>query len=157
MTTYTKADPIEVRLWSQMEAKANGCREWTGHARPAGYGRIWFNGKETSTHRVAWELANGPIPTGLHVLHHCDNPPCGETEPSEAYPEGHLFLGTVGDNNADMTAKGRGHNQNETKTCCPQGHFYSEANTYVNPRGSRECRICKRTRAIRYNAKKRSH
>ena len=121
---------------------------------PLGYGRIWFNGKSTGTHRVAWELANGPIPDGLHVLHHCDNPPCCETEPSDAYPEGHLFLGTEADNQADKAAKGRGRNQNKTKTCCPLGHAYTEANTYTNPKGSRVCRICKRARAIRDNTKK---
>jgi len=46
-------------------------------------------------------VANGPIPPGLCVLHHCDNPPCVETGP------GHLFLGTRAVNNADMVSKGR--------------------------------------------------
>ena len=38
-------------------------------------------------------------PGHLHVLHHCDNPPC--VRPS------HLFLGTDADNVQDMLAKGR--------------------------------------------------
>lgn len=29
----------------------------------------------------------------------------------------------------------------------PRGHAYTEANTYRNPRGSRECRTCKRSRS----------
>jgi len=32
------------------------------------------------------------------------------------------------------------------KTHCPFGHPYDEANTYVNPKGSRECRTCRDAR-----------
>ena len=48
-----------------------------------GYANIWWNGVTRSAHRVAYELAIGPIPPGLvidHllsrgcVLHHCVNP-----------------------------------------------------------------------------------
>ena len=42
----------------------------------------------------------GPIPKGMFVLHHCDNPPCVRPD--------HLFLGTAADNTADMMSKGRG-------------------------------------------------
>lgn len=52
-----------------------------------------------SVHRLAWEDAHGPIPDGLRVLHHCDNPPC--------YNVAHLFLGTDGDNAKDRDRKGR--------------------------------------------------
>ena len=58
-------------------------------------------------HRFAWELANGTIPTGMLVCHHCDNPPCVKTEPDEQYPDGHLFLGTYEDNARDAISKGR--------------------------------------------------
>lgn len=51
------------------------------------------------THRLAWQLANGPIPIGMFVCHHCDNPPCCNPE--------HLFLGTALDNNRDRHEKGR--------------------------------------------------
>lgn len=86
---------------------AEGCREWQKARSPWGYGKIGRNGKFLATHRVAWELANGPIPDGMNVLHRCDNPPCCRTEPDEKYPEGHLFLGTTKNNTQDMIAKGR--------------------------------------------------
>jgi hypothetical protein len=48
-----------------------------------GYANIWWNGRTQSAHRIAYELAVGPIPPG-HVidhllsrgcvLHHCVNP-----------------------------------------------------------------------------------
>lgn len=48
---------------------------------------------------VCWEIVNGPIPKGLLVCHHCDDPKC--CNPS------HLFLGTVKDNYDDMVSKNR--------------------------------------------------
>ena len=104
--TVTRKTPTE-RLAAGLERKPNGCLEWTGGRMTKGYGRISVNGKRILTHRLAWILTNGPILNDLWVLHHCDNPPCCQTEPTEGYPNGHLFLGSSLDNNADMTAKGR--------------------------------------------------
>jgi hypothetical protein len=134
------------RLAVGLERKPNGCLEWTGCVTVrSGYGRINIAGRGVVvTHRFAWELANGPIPDGLSVLHHCDNPPCCETEPSEVYPEGHLFIGTQTDNMADMVAKGRsGTRPGSAITHCPDGHKYTPENTYVKPDGGRSCRSCR--------------
>jgi HNH endonuclease len=132
---------IAERLSAELVRKPNGCLEWTGNTDDRGYGRASINGKPAKTHHLAWTLANGPIPPGLCVLHHCDNPPCAQTEPTEGYPDGHLFLGTKADNNADKIAKGRDHNQR--KTHCSQGHEFTEANTYTWG-GHRKCRACGR-------------
>lgn len=76
-----------------------GCQIWTGCIGRDGYGQFRINGKIEGAHRASWMLANGPIPHGLHVLHHCDVPPC--INPI------HLFLGTHADNMADMLRKRR--------------------------------------------------
>ena len=96
--------PLYDRFWEKVRT-GKGCWEWQGGRAAFGHGLIHLgNGnKLVQAHRVAWELANGPIPDGLCVLHHCDNPPC--VRPT------HLFLGTLGDNARDMVAKGRHHEQ----------------------------------------------
>lgn len=66
---------------------------------PRGYGVIYFNGRQTYTHRVSYELHVGPIPDGLFILHRCDVPACVNPD--------HLFVGSAADNVADMMAKGR--------------------------------------------------
>ena len=98
---------VHDRLFAKLVERESGCLEWTGRTT-SGYGSMkGFCGSDRS-HRVAWRLANGAIPEGLYVLHHCDNRICCQTDPTPGYPEGHLFLGTHADNMADMVAKGRG-------------------------------------------------
>lgn len=49
--------------------------------------------------KAAWIMINGPVPSGLHVCHTCDNRIC--CNPS------HLWLGTPTDNVRDCIEKGR--------------------------------------------------
>lgn len=74
------------------------CWEWTGAFDPKGYGHKKRHGTNVAS-RVVWIEVHGPIPDGMEVCHHCDNPPC--VRPS------HLFLGTHKDNADDMLRKGR--------------------------------------------------
>lgn len=76
-----------------------GCYEWSRAKSSKGYGYLRFNGRDVRAHRLAFELAFGPIPDGFHVCHRCDNPPCCNP--------GHLFLGTAKDNHVDKVLKGR--------------------------------------------------
>ena len=85
-------------FWSRVK-KTDSCWLWTGQKQVRGYGRIAINGKRTGAHRFSWQLANGPIPFGMRILHRCDNPPC--VRPS------HLFAGTDLDNYRDAVAKGQ--------------------------------------------------
>lgn len=95
----SRDDSLAYRFWSGV-AIGDGiaCWEWRRRRSSGGHGGITVKGRETGTHRVAWELANGPIPDGLWVLHLCDNAPC--CNPA------HLYLGTPHDNLRDQYDRG---------------------------------------------------
>jgi hypothetical protein len=93
----TAAERLEART---DRTEPDGCWPYVGgYAQRSGHVQMWHQGQMVGVHRVAWELAHGPIPEGLCVCHRCDNPPC--VNPA------HLFLGTVVDNNVDRDRKGR--------------------------------------------------
>lgn len=41
------------------------CKLYKGHGR----NKVWCNGKSYLSHRVIWEMHNGPIPKGMEVDH----------------------------------------------------------------------------------------
>jgi len=101
-----KMRPIKIefepkRFWSKVATgEAGECWEWLAAKDKQGYGHFSIcRGQLRKAHRVAWVLTYGPIPEGLLVCHHWDNPSC-----CNPY---HLFLGTSADNVQDAVRKGR--------------------------------------------------
>lgn len=92
---------ILARFWSKVDkvSSGTGCWLWTAATKEGRYGAFRIPGKCERSHRVSWEISNGPIPEKMHVLHHCDVTLC--VNPS------HLFIGTHQDNMIDKTAKKR--------------------------------------------------
>jgi len=87
-----------IRFFSKIK-KTNNCWLWIASKRQGkramGYGQF-----ETGyAHRASWEIHNGKIPSGMLILHKCDNPPCVNPD--------HLFLGTYQDNENDKKIKSR--------------------------------------------------
>lgn len=115
---------------------AKGCQLWTG---PVGgktgglmYGRVYWLGKHWAVHRLTWTALNGSIPTGICVLHRCDESLC--VNPA------HLFLGTHKENMQDKVAKKR--DTATRKTHCKRGHLRNDVNIWISKKGLKHCRPC---------------
>ena len=94
------------RFWNKVKVGSpDECWEWQAGLTAAGYGLVWINGKMEYAHRILNEIIDGPIPNGICVCHHCDNPKC--VNPL------HLFRATHKENMYDAIAKGRLDNNGE--------------------------------------------
>jgi hypothetical protein len=97
-----ETDPLHLarRLANGLDdAKDGECWEWRRHRNNHGYGKLTINGRGYYAHRLAYQLSKGAIPTGLDVMHSCDNPAC--INPA------HLSVGSRSKNMADCHARGR--------------------------------------------------
>ncbi|UOF80798.1 endonuclease [Caudoviricetes sp.] len=133
--------PIDQRFWEKVDKSApNGCWEWRSAIRGNGYGAFFTHLIEEGrkchgAHRFSWELANGPIPNGLWVLHKCDNRICVNPD--------HLFLGDRKDNMQDAAKKKRICTIGKSRmTHCHRGHKFTSENTRITTQGHRRCKAC---------------
>lgn len=108
-----------------------------GYTKTAYMGRIWY------THRLAYHLFVGSIPSGLTIDHLCRNRAC--CNPA------HLEAVSMRINTLRGTAPAAVH---AAKTHCDRGHQFTPENTYLR-RGrhgiQRSCKTCvnDRRRALR--------
>lgn len=106
------SEPTEARFFRKVNKQGatmphmtSPCWEWIGHRFGNGYGNIRHDKRRSLTHRVAWQLVNGPIPEGLVAIHKCDNPRCVRVESDPNLS--HIWIGTQAENLADMRRKNR--------------------------------------------------
>lgn len=120
------------RFWPRVDRSGgpDACWPWLAGRSGDGYGTVTINYVQIGSHRVAYELAVGPIPAGLTIDHLCRN--------------------TICQNPAHMEPVTQAENTRRAKaavTHCPVGHAYDDANTRINVAGARECRACGRGKA----------
>jgi predicted XRE-type DNA-binding protein len=96
--------PLAEKFWAKVQrGQSHECWLWIGVRFPDGYGFMHRSSKPLlwwRAHCLSWEVHCGPIPNGLCVLHHCDNPSC--VNPA------HLYVGTRADNARDRALRKRG-------------------------------------------------
>lgn len=117
----------------------SGCILWDHAFNSNGYGVVRHNGRLALAHRVAYETAVGPIPTGLELDHLCRTPACVNPE--------HLEPVTHQENMRRSPVTWR-------HEFCAQGH--SMADAYKRPTKGYDCRICRRERQRRYRERRRT-
>jgi hypothetical protein len=121
------------RVAERFEFADDGCWSWTAWRDKHGYGRVSVGSVRKLAHRVVYELCVGPIPGGLELDHLCRNRAC--INPDHLEPVTHHENLMRGDGVSARNAR---------KTHCPRGHALSGNNLYVDPKGDRECRTCRR-------------
>ncbi len=138
------------RIWEMtMPLPECGCYIFMGALGGRGYGNISIPtgrspGKTCAVHKIAYEILVGPVPDGLELDHKCRVRSCWNPDHLEPVTPRVNKLRGVG-----ITAK------YARTTHCPQGHPYNDENTYRDPTGARECRICRREALARFHRKAR--
>jgi hypothetical protein len=110
--------------WQPVEG---GCWLWWAGKTKHGYGTFCPRARVTfAAHRYAYEITRGPIPRRLVLNHLCRVSSC--VNPAHLEP-------VTQRENVRRGIKG------DLTTCCPHGHPYTRANTYIH-KGRRHCRAC---------------
>lgn len=128
------------RFFSKVIKHEDGCWEWAGARFRQGYGMFYLDGKARRAHRVLYVWTYGEPRLGLD--HECRNRWCVNPD--------HLAPKTTKENvlaGVGPTAR------NAKKERCVNDHEFTPENTYVDPRGWRQCRTCMRDAQLRYRGR----
>lgn len=136
MADYITLDESN-KFWSKVEV-TDECWLWHGQIDNYGYGVFYCMGRNWMAHRLIYEEFYEPIPLGLEIDHLCRVRNCVNPEHLEA-----------------VTSKENHRRRVAVITHCPNGHEYTDDNTYLSPNNGRQCRICMKNRQRVYQTKRR--
>lgn len=139
------SDRAIARFWGYVD-KTETCWLWTANTL-RGYGTFRADRRTHRAHRLAWELARGPIPPGLVVDHLCRVKRCVNPSHLEVVPQAI---------NVRRGLRPITPNHNTAKTHCVRGHSFSGDNLLVKLDGTRSCRACQRMRRRHHDKLKRA-
>ena len=65
------------RYWAKVHVRGpHECWPWNASLNRYGYGQFRYEGTVNTSHRFAWKVSVGPIPSGMEVDHTCCNTWC---------------------------------------------------------------------------------
>lgn len=137
------------RLFSKVEFEPNtGCWLWDGATTPQGSGKFTIGPRGAKrwliAHRVVHVNVIGPLGPDDESFQSCRQPRCV----NPAHLRGYYKLDNPARAN-DLPVK------NRVKAECPAGHPFHGENLYIDPRGARGCKTCRRQQFIASQARRR--
>ena len=136
MTSLVSESPL-TRLLSRLRVTPSGC--WMINDLPLDSSRYSQindgSGRHVPAHRWTYEHFVGSIPDGLQIDHLCRVRTCVNPD--------HLEPVTCQENIRRGIQPTTARDFQLAKTHCSRGHAYDGANTYVTPKGKRDCRTCR--------------
>ena len=118
------------RFWVKVEANKSGCWDWTACKIKGGYGMIGWHGKVVLAHRLAYQVLDSPIPSGLELDHLCRNTSC--VNPAHLEPVTHK----------ENIRRGAWAIHARGATYCRHGHALEGDGTLVDSEGQKRCLRC---------------
>lgn len=113
------------RFKANIVENVEGCWIWMLSVNHQGYGLFWVNDTYVAAHRWAYLTLTGAIPEGLQLDHLCRRRDC--VNPAHLEP-----------------VTGKENCRRAMKDHCGSGHPYNEENTYIDRKGRRDCKTCRR-------------
>src|SRR6266540_3231135 len=107
-----------------------GCWVWPRYVNRDGYGRVSWQGRMVTVHKLVYDHFLGAVPVGLELDHLCRNRACANFEHLE--PVSHKT----------NCHRGKTCSTHMAQTHCRKGHPYEGDNLLVSSKGHRYCRAC---------------